>query len=1773
MSAALKSKPGKAQADTSSPARAQAKSRAADVQLDYSGKDWRASETADVYDFYEEQSELTLFEALERLRRAATLAPERALPQQEKLEDHFDKSLSRFTAVWSAEIRSILAQLKVKAAVIGDCMVLPEEGVSFETLLHETTHLLQTIRRASGTGPAPDEQANTDDIAAAESEAEHMEAHEGHAQTEQSRPEGAVLFREGQAQQEETSDWEASQDYRAAARARQEPANDSSDGPTANDNQEDVISSQQSASPDGEVSTEAGLDAVSGDLALDPAPPLESAVPDLGEDVAAAEAALAASIAQLDAATTPEAYTEAFQLAPPSVKAQRYDGYQARLDELAASETEGFNETLPEPSANMSGSEAELTAVDSVTAPGTEIAPLEAGTPAPTPDPVIAPTAQAVPYTANADAANALPATAEELAAEQVARAIAGFSTTDNDVDTSAGAPPSVPLEGEADPERLAEQSTAAADQAGTRRDEAMSSVIDGPGPEQVQLREMSEAVPLTLNETAIASAPIEAVGGAEEFKEHALDAETQALFDQAHGDPMQASLNDAQSQAASMAEERDSRREESVGQATAELDAAETEANSAQREQVQSSREQIQNERQSTLEAQGQAVADLDAEVAAENTRVRGQVDERVAADEAQVAQDFTAAESAAQTRVAEGEQQAESERDAADREAEDQSWWDRAVNFVKSQLAKLTEAIGAIFDAVREGVTFILDKAKEAAFALIDAAASFVKDAITAYGEFLKAGVNLLIGTAFPGLAAELNAAIDQGVALAHEAVDAAAENLKAAVNAIVDKLNEAINAVLSFVEGALNTIVAVVTAAITGDWGEVARLILEPVLRALGIEPAEFYTYIGNFMDSLGNIIAHPIDFLGNLFSAVVEGFRKFGNKFADHLIGGIIGWLTGAFAGGIQMPEKFDFWGILDIARQILGLTLDMMRRVAVRILGQAAVAKIEFFIGYAAELITGGWGGLFDKIKEDLTGLAQEVIGGITTFLTERLIKAGVVWLASLINPAGALLKIIMMIWDFILWMKDNFMRIVQVVHTVVDGMVQIANGNIEPAAKAIEKVLAGLLPPTIDLIARLIGLGNVAERVKDIIGGIRQKIEDAIVKLIRKVLARFTGRGGTAAAPDANGDLMTPLPISGGGESHTLYMTEQGNDVIPMMRSTPVAIQEWLTRLKEKPGVRRQLEHAADQGAVVSDQKVTKTTGDIRADVDGALGAEDRVDQEGEQADDALDNGAPNAAAEAAQVDAAAARLKPFMERILVALGLSNGGQAFKDKFSTQIQGLSTRVQSGLNSSINRSINEDTAKSLAYTQIAWSQVAQTLGTDTAILTDAFKRPLHSTGIFGDNDAVKDALYAKAVKLSTETDGLTAIILNTPNAKETFHRRALLPQAVGQDSTQILVEHALKNSSPDTIANSFSSQLINAVRAYIPMTAVDEDKAYKEAVKADAFRPGGLFWRSDTFKTSFKLKYYGDKEQEGDSSDEGLLFFLTTGKSARAQKNITYTAEMVRAAAPGQHEWILSSTVNTAFNATISSFNSDPNKIGSIVKYIAFQHFVRTDTGDIVFDRNWSEYNVSTMSSVSEVEFDDLRAIVRPLEENRDLPAAEKASIQAQLRTKYAAITQQDYIPYQAHAGGVFVYRFREKSDGSYEFSPVSSQASSSVWHQKLRESNAAILGRSSLSENVLNDLGTSIKDYFKTTSVDKDDAIPSGDAFAFHKFSSRGTIPFLGIEEIDDVRQLRANREYQSEFRNKTEFFHEARRRFDLAYADLSEDIANFERVAGEIPG
>ena len=320
------------------------------------------------------------------------------------------------------------------------------------------------------------------------------------------------------------------------------------------------------------------------------------------------------------------------------------------------------------------------------------------------------------------------------------------------------------------------------------------------------------------------------------------------------------------------------------------------------------------------------------------------------------------------------------------------------------------------------------------------------------------------------------ELVDSLAQKYVAARDAVDARIEELKQANRGLVDRATDAIG-------GVVKTI-----------------LKLKDMLRGV----------LAKSGDVIRGIIADPIGFLGKLVDGVKAGLNKFVGKIGTHLKSAFTDWLFGALAGaGIKLPEKLDLAGILDLTMQVLGLTYQSIRARVVKLVGAPVVERMEQVVDVFKTLATKGVGGLWEWIKDKLANLEEMVFGQIKEFLIEKVIKGGITWIISLLNPAAAFIKACKAIYDIIMWIVERGAQLMEFVSAVLDSIGAIVKGNISIVADKVEGALAKALPVAISFLASLLGLGGISEKIKSIIDAVRKPIGKAVDWVITGAVKGF----------------------------------------------------------------------------------------------------------------------------------------------------------------------------------------------------------------------------------------------------------------------------------------------------------------------------------------------------------------------------------------------------------------------------------------------------------------------------------------------------------------------------------------------------------------------------------------------------------------------------------------------------------------------------------------
>jgi hypothetical protein len=276
----------------------------------------------------------------------------------------------------------------------------------------------------------------------------------------------------------------------------------------------------------------------------------------------------------------------------------------------------------------------------------------------------------------------------------------------------------------------------------------------------------------------------------------------------------------------------------------------------------------------------------------------------------------------------------------------------------------------------------------------------------------------------------------------------------------------------------------------------------------------------------------IIRDPVGFAGRLFDALGAGFRQFLANIGPHLSKGLVGWLLGAMAGvGFVMPARFDLRGIIMLVAGLLGLSWAAIRaRVVAKGVPDQVMTTVERSVPLANKLQTGGVESVSDEIQGQVGDLRQNLLGNIAKFLIPTVIIAGITWLVSLLTPASAFAKAAKAIVDVLGFIVQRGAQILALVNAVLDAVIAIATGSGGGAPSLIERALALSIPVLIGFLAALLGLGNIAEKVKSIFQTITKPITKAVDLVITKIvnagkaiwnkLKARVGKKGKDGAPD-----------------------------------------------------------------------------------------------------------------------------------------------------------------------------------------------------------------------------------------------------------------------------------------------------------------------------------------------------------------------------------------------------------------------------------------------------------------------------------------------------------------------------------------------------------------------------------------------------------------------------------------------------------------------------
>jgi hypothetical protein len=330
-----------------------------------------------------------------------------------------------------------------------------------------------------------------------------------------------------------------------------------------------------------------------------------------------------------------------------------------------------------------------------------------------------------------------------------------------------------------------------------------------------------------------------------------------------------------------------------------------------------------------------------------------------------------------------------------------------------------------------------------------------------------------------------------------------------------------------------------------------------------------------YIQKTGAALKSILKNPLPFVGNLVKAAKLGFQNFASNFGEHLKAGLIDWLTGSLPG-VYIPKGFTLQEIVKFALSVLGVSWANVRQKLVKVVGEPAVTAMETGFSIVVTLVRDGPAAAWEQIKEALGNLKDMVIGGITDFIIDAVVKKAIPKLLAMFIPGAGFISAILSIYDTVMVFVDKIAKIIEVVTGFIDSIVTIAAGVIGAAAKRVESTLAGLLSLTISFVAGFIGLGRVADKIMGVINKVRAPIDKGldslinwIVTMAKKLFAKVFGKKDAKGKPDERTDAQKQADLDKAIAEAEALMETVGAEVPDVQAKLPaIAAKYRLTELK-----------------------------------------------------------------------------------------------------------------------------------------------------------------------------------------------------------------------------------------------------------------------------------------------------------------------------------------------------------------------------------------------------------------------------------------------------------------------------------------------------------------------------------------------------------------------------------------------------------------------------
>jgi hypothetical protein len=417
-------------------------------------------------------------------------------------------------------------------------------------------------------------------------------------------------------------------------------------------------------------------------------------------------------------------------------------------------------------------------------------------------------------------------------------------------------------------------------------------------------------------------------------------------------------------------------------------------------------------------------------------------------------------------------------------------------------------------------------------------------------------------------------------------------------AAFQRIIDRFGEPIGRLIAFVV-------------------EIVKIVVVVILEIMNFPFDLINNIIRRTIAAFHRIKNDPIGFLKNLLRAIKQGFIQFFDNITTHLMNGVVGWLMAELRdANVPAPTDFSLRGIIGWVLQVLGISMEAIwtKLAAHPRIGPERVARLRSMIDtlegiwtFIRDVQERGIAAIWERIQEQLSNLWNTVLDAVKNWIMERIITQVTARLLSMLDPTGIMavvnsaIAIFRAIQSFIRYLR----QMLEVINSFVNGVADIAEGNVTTAANYLERTMGSAMPIVVGFLANQVGLSGVGRRIAEIIGAIRETVDRAMTWLVNRavdtgfaIFDRLMSMGRSAVAAVigwARGLLGLQQPFTTtDGVTHRIYFAQEGNTVKLKLNPTPAGeYEDKMNQVNPAPGAMVNVTNAISvplkrNGAVVS---------------------------------------------------------------------------------------------------------------------------------------------------------------------------------------------------------------------------------------------------------------------------------------------------------------------------------------------------------------------------------------------------------------------------------------------------------------------------------------------------------------------------------------------------------------------------------------------------------